>query len=185
VGDRPPGEVQLGTRISRRTALRTVALGAAAFVGAGYVARRPAKSPRAPAATAIRRAYGPDASQFGDLRLPHGPGPHPVLLVVHGGFWLSGYDLTLMDALCDALAASGMGTWNIEYRRVGDEGGGFPGTFLDVAAAADFLPRLASEFALDLARVVTLGHSAGGHIAFWLAARSRITSGELRPAQAP
>jgi acetyl esterase/lipase len=180
---RLPEEGSPHRRISRRRILRTLALGVAAALGAGYVTRRSAKGAPEPATAAIRRAYGTDASQFGDLRLPPRPGPHPVLLVVHGGFWLSGYDLTLMNALCDAFTAGGVATWNIEYRRVGDEGGGFPGTFLDVAAAADFLARLASEFTLDLARVVTLGHSAGGHLALWLAARSRISSGELRPAQ--
>jgi acetyl esterase/lipase len=128
-----------------------------------------------------RLAYGADPLQFGELRLPTGPGPHPVAVVIHGGCWLSDYDLGYMSAFADALTHDGVASWSIEYRRIGDEGGGFPGTFLDVAAAVDHLPVLAAEHSLDLDRVVAVGHSAGGHLALWLAARDGLASDvELR-----
>jgi acetyl esterase/lipase len=124
-------------------------------------------------------AYGSLPLQFGQLRLPATAGPHPVVLSVHGGFWLAQYGLEYNAKLCDALTDAGWATWNIEYRRIGDEGGGWSGTFRDVAAAADHLRKLASEHGLDLKRVVSMGHSAGGHLALWLAARPRL------PAECP
>jgi acetyl esterase/lipase len=128
--------------------------------------------------------YGDDRFQFGDLQLPRGDGPHPVVIVIHGGFWRSQYGLDHIAPLCPALNAAGWATWNIEYRRVGNPGGGWPGTFLDVASAADYLRELAPKHNLDLKRVVSLGHSAGGHLALWLAGRSRIPAGsELHPAK--
>ena len=121
--------------------------------------------------------YGADTLQFGELRLPGGPGPHPVAIVIHGGFWRAAYDLTHIGHLAAALTAAGVATWSIEYRRIGHPGGGWPGTFRDVAAAADGLRTLAPAHRLDLTRVVTVGHSAGGHLALWLAARPRIPAG--------
>jgi acetyl esterase/lipase len=97
-----------------------------------------------------------------------------VAVVLHGGFWLARYGLDLMDALAAALTADGWATWNVEYRRLGDPGGGWPGTLLDTALAADHLRRLAGPHRLDLGRVAALGHSAGGHLALWLAARPRL-----------
>jgi acetyl esterase/lipase len=122
----------------------------------------------------MRSAYGPDPNQFGELRLPEGEGPHPVAIVVHGGCWLAEYDLGYISALARALTDNGLATWSIEYRRVGHAGGGWPGTFLDVGAAADHLRVLAPDRQLDLRRVVAVGHSAGGHLALWLAARQGL-----------
>jgi acetyl esterase/lipase len=121
-----------------------------------------------------RLSYGLDALQFGELRLPGGEGPHPVAVVVHGGCWLAQYDLGHVSGLADAIAEEGIATWSIEYRRVGDPGGGWPGTFTDVAAAADHVHTLASEYELDLDRVAVVGHSAGGHLALWLAGRAGL-----------
>jgi acetyl esterase/lipase len=118
--------------------------------------------------------YGDDSLQFGELRLPDGDGPHPVAIVIHGGCWLAEYDLGYISGLAEALTESGLATWSIEYRRVGDLGGGWPGTFQDVADAADFLPRIEQEFNLDLDRVAAVGHSAGGHLALWLAGRTSL-----------
>lgn len=128
----------------------------------------------APPAADLRVTYGPDPSQFGDLRLPAGEGKHPVIVVIHGGFWRAQYGLEHTGRLCAAITARGYATWCIEYRRLGNPGGGFPGTFLDVARAIDYLRELAPKHSLDLTRVGTLGHSAGGHLALWAAARHRI-----------
>lgn len=128
---------------------------------------------------ARRFRYGPEPTGFGDLRLPEGAGPHPVVILIHGGFWRAQYGLDLMDKLGDDLAGRGIASWNIEYRRVGEAGGGWPGTLQDVARATERLRDLAPEHGLDLARVVTIGHSAGGHLALWVAARPRLPLGAL------
>jgi acetyl esterase/lipase len=133
---------------------------------------------------ALRLPYGSDSLQFGELRIPRGDGPHPVAIVVHGGCWVAqlgkmdprAVSMANMHPLAAALAEEGVATWNIEYRRLGNDGGGWPGTFRDVAAAADYLRGLASAHRLDLTRVVAIGHSAGGHLAMWLASRPRLSS---------
>lgn len=122
-----------------------------------------------------RIAYGPGSQQFGELWTPSGAGPHPVVIMIHGGCWLADLPgLELQHELSRALRDEGYAVWNIEYRRIGHPGGGYPGAFQDVAAAADFLRTIAQARALDLTRVVTVGHSAGGHLALWLAARPRL-----------
>lgn len=121
-----------------------------------------------------RIAYGGGPLQFGDLRLPQGRGPHPVVIVIHGGCWYSEYDLKHIAAFSAALTRMGVATWSLEYRRIGDAGGGWPGTFEDVARGADYLRVLAGTYPLDLRRVVAVGHSAGGQLALWLAARKRL-----------
>ena len=123
-----------------------------------------------------RIPYGAAPSQFGDMRLPSdgSAGPWPVAIMVHGGYWRARYDGSSYGAISGALTAYGIATWNIEYRRIGEPGGGWPGAFEDVAAAADSLRGLANRYPLDLSRVLTLGHSAGGHLALWLAARPRL-----------
>jgi acetyl esterase/lipase len=120
-----------------------------------------------------RIAYGPGPLQFGNLRLPKGRGPHPVVLYIHGGCYLSKYTIAYGAPLEQALADSGYAVWSIEYRSVGHDGGGWPGTFRDVGAGADHLRTLASQYPLDLRRVVAAGHSAGGNFALWLATRDR------------
>jgi acetyl esterase/lipase len=118
--------------------------------------------------------YGPDPFHFCDLRLPHSEGPHPAAIIVHGGYWRSLYGLEYMGHICAALTDVGIATWNIEYRRLGNPGGGWPGTFEDVATAATHVRTIADEFSLDLNRMTVIGHSAGGHLAFWLAAEKRL-----------
>jgi acetyl esterase/lipase len=127
-----------------------------------------------------RLTYGPDLNQFADLRRPAGKGPHPVVLNLHGGFWRARYDLLHAGHLCAALTRRGIATVNLEYRRVGNPGGGWPGTFDDARAGLEFLARIAAEQALDLGRVVVSGHSAGGHLALWLAARPSPLARPLR-----
>ena len=122
-----------------------------------------------------RVSYGTDSLQFGELRIPDGPGPHPVAVLIHGGCFKATYaDRRDLAPMGDTLTAEGIATWNIEYRRVGHPGGGWPGTYLDVGRAVDHLRTLANEHALDLSRVVVVGHSAGGHLAMWTAARHRL-----------
>ena len=131
--------------------------------------------PQPPADTRVH--YGPEPLQFGDLRLPKGKGPFPVVLAVHGGFWRAEYSLDHLGHACAAWAHGGFAVWSLEYRRVGHPGGGFPGTLTDVALGADYLRTLAKRYPLDLSRVVAVGHSAGGHLALWLGARHRLAAG--------
>jgi acetyl esterase/lipase len=122
-----------------------------------------------------RLTYGDDPNQFGELRLPGGAGSHPVVVLLHGGCWKAEY-ATLRDLapMGDALKATGIASWNVEYRRLRQPGGGWPGTYLDVARAIDYLGQIGTQYRLDLTRVVLLGHSAGGHLAMWAATRQRI-----------
>lgn len=149
-------------------------------LSAGISCGKGAEVPRE-AAAMVTLGYGepgaePIADRVGDLRVPEGRGPHPVAVVIHGGFWRAEFGRDLMDSICDDLARRGWASWNIEYRRVG-AGGGWPETFDDVAAAVDQVALLAQEHPLDLDRVVTIGHSAGGHLALWAALRHKIAAG--------
>jgi acetyl esterase/lipase len=115
-------------------------------------------------------SYGSDPNQFGELRLPKGKGLFPVVMNIHGGFWRAKYDLAHAGHLCAALTAKGIATWNVEYRRVGNAGGGWPGTFEDIRNAWRFLSQITKRYNLDMARSVVMGHSAGGQLALCLAA---------------
>jgi len=134
------------------------------------------ETPAPPADTRI--PYGDITHQFGDLRLPRGEGKHPVVVMIHGGFWRARYDLEHVGHLCADLTRRGYATWSLEYRRVGHPDGGWTGTFEDVARGTDYLRTLAHRYPLDLKRVVLMGHSAGGHLALWLAGRGRIKASE-------
>ncbi len=115
--------------------------------------------------------------QVADLHLPRGDGPHPVLVLIHGGSWSVGYGRIVMRALAADAARRGVAAWNIEYRRIGrDQGGGWPVTFEDVGAAIDHLASLRAP--LDLSRVTIAGHSAGGQLALWAAARPQLATGD-------
>ena len=127
----------------------------------------------------FRLRYGSDANQFGDLRLPKGKGPHPVAVNIHGGYWRSRYDLTHAGHLCAALAKAGIATWNLEYRRVGNPGGGWPGTFEDITSGLSFLRQRASDYHLDKNKWIAMGHSAGGQLALCLAAHQQTLRGAL------
>ncbi|HEY3740723.1 MAG TPA: prolyl oligopeptidase family serine peptidase [Bryobacteraceae bacterium] len=118
-------------------------------------------------------AYGDDPNQFGYLRLPKSAGPHPVAIVIHGGFWRAAFDLEHSGHMCAALTRAGIATWSLEYRRIGDAGGGWPGTCEDVLRGASHLRKLAAEYPLNASRAVVVGHSAGGHLALWLAAQKK------------
>src|SRR5262245_43877582 len=131
-----------------------------------------------------RIQYGSGPFQFGDLRLPKTTERHPVAVVIHGGCWKAKHgdlvaDLENTSPLSAALTSIGIATWNIEYRRIDNPGGGWPGTFEDVANAVDYLRVIAKSFPLDLNRTVIIGHSAGGHLATWAAARHRLPDKSL------
>lgn len=121
--------------------------------------------------------YGSAPEQYVDVRIPAGEGPHPVVVLAHGGFWKAEYGLELMDPLADDLVQRGLAVWNLEYRRVGQPGGGYPGTFRDVAAGIDVLADLGVRYELDIGRVAVVGHSAGGHLALWAASRMHLPAG--------
>ncbi len=144
-----------------------------------YLALRIARS-------ALRRTvahrYGTHSQQVADLHMPTRPGPHPVAVVLHGGYWQRPYGKLVMRPLCEDLAQRGWAAWNVEYRRLGRDGGGWPQTFDDVAIAIDHLAALEEE-RLDLARVTAVGHSAGGQLALWAGGRPGFPAGA--PGAAP
>lgn len=116
-------------------------------------------------------SYGPHPDQVADLRIPSGPGPHPVVVLIHGGFWRGPWQRDLMDGLAVDLTGRGLATWNIEYRRGPDS---WRDTFSDTATAVDHLAGLATDHQLAVDRVAVAGHSAGGHLALWAAGRARL-----------
>lgn len=128
--------------------------------------------------------YGADPLQIVDAWIPAGERPHPVVLMVHGGCWQTEIaDRTIMNWIADDLRRRGIAVWNIDYRGVDRPGGGYPGTFQDAAAAADALRASAARYRFDLTHIVAVGHSAGGHLALWLAGRARLpTASPLRSA---
>lgn len=155
---------------------------------------QPADLWKRPVAEADRKLnYGPGELQFGELRLPKVMGLAPVVVLVHGGCWmekLPGRDardtsLEPLRPLAAALAEAGVATWNVEYRRVGNAGGGWPGTYQDLGAALDYLRGIAGEYRLDLKRVVVVGHSSGGQLAQWMGARGKLPKGSAVYAKEP
>jgi acetyl esterase/lipase len=126
-------------------------------------------------APSAKFAYGDAPSQYAELFLPAGKGPFPVAVLVHGGCWTKEFGgITQLRNVAGALAARGIASWNVEYRRVDEPGGGYPGTYQDMNAAMAMLGRQAQTYPLDLARLVAVGHSAGGQLVQWLGARPRI-----------
>jgi acetyl esterase/lipase len=147
---------------------RRLFLGLPAMLAAQNILERP------PPKDGEHIAYGSDQFQFGELRVPAGAGPHPVVIVIHGGYWRAAYDLKHIGHLCAAITAAGFATWSMEYRRLGNAGGGWPGTFDDIRSGAAHLNKIANEKKLDLGRVVATGHSAGGHLVLWLAKQKAV-----------
>jgi acetyl esterase/lipase len=122
-----------------------------------------------------RIVYGEAPAQVVDLFLPKGRGPHPVVVLIHGGCYLAEYQgLQEVSGIAADLARRGFAVWNVEYRKLGEPGAGYPGTFLDIADAVDRIRLEAPRYRLDASRVVALGHSAGGHLALWAAARGKL-----------
>jgi len=154
-------------------ALATILLGGAGLVSSAELLSAADVMALTQPESHARIPYGAHTQQFGDLRLPAGAGPHPVVVFLHGGCWLARYDLEHAGRMLAALADHGIASWSVEYRRVGN-GGGWPMTFEDVANGVDRLRDLAPRYALDLDRVILAGHSAGGHLALWAAARPNL-----------
>ncbi len=125
--------------------------------------------------------YGADSLQFGELFRARGSGRAPVVVLIHGGCWLAAFDRRHIRSLAGAIAAEGIAVWSLEYRRVGNPGGGWPGSFDDIGAGTDYVRQLAPAFGLDTGRVIVAGHSAGGHFALWTGVRAKQSSGALRP----
>jgi acetyl esterase/lipase len=122
-----------------------------------------------------RLAYGRAPSQYVELFTPPGAGPFPVVLLLHGGCWIQEFGgIVQMRNLAGALRRHGIAVWNVEYRRLDEDGGGYPGTYQDAAAALNLLLAQAPTHRLDSQRLVVMGHSAGGHLAQWLAGRGRL-----------
>jgi acetyl esterase/lipase len=142
--------------------------GSAQLIGSGEVLEWQSPPPD------HRISYGPGAQQFGNLRLPAGTSPHPIVVFIHGGCWLSTFDIQYVGQTEVAITEAGYAVWSIEYRRLGDEGGGWPSTYLDVGQGIDHLRKIAEPDGLDLSRVVVAGHSAGGALALWAAARGKV-----------
>jgi len=125
-----------------------------------------------------RLTYGSDPNQFGDLYLPVTPPEptYPVLVLLHGGCWLSQYGLSPLGEMSRAISHKGVAVWNLEYRRIGG-GGGWPATFQDVANGIDYLRQVAIRYHLNVSNVFIAGHSAGGHLAVWAASRPNLKHG--------
>src|ERR1700730_13752001 len=149
------------------------------------------KQPTPPAIERI--TYGKDPLQFGEIRVPAGAGPFPVAILVHGGCWSvrlkdlpdAVTSFELLRPIAASLAEDGVASWNIEYRRLGNEGGGWPGTFLDLSRATDLLRELAPRYRLELMHAVAIGHSSGGQLAVWLAARGKLPKSSLLYVSSP
>ncbi|NKB38676.1 MAG: alpha/beta fold hydrolase [Gammaproteobacteria bacterium] len=121
-----------------------------------------------------RLNYGPGVFQFGDLRLPEGEGPYPLVVIIHGGCWTAKYGLHLMDAMAERLTSLGFATWNPEFRRIGMKGGEWSDIFTDVLMATHYVDNLASRFNLDRQNITLTGHSSGGHLVLWLAHQQQL-----------
>jgi len=145
-----------------------------AFASAQRIGPRDVDALPASAPTVVSN-YGADSLQVGELRLPGGDGPFPVVVVIHGGCWTSGYATSRnTGAIATSLTEQGVATWNVEYRQVGDAGAGWPQTFLDWGMATDHLRTLAEDYPLDLGNITVIGHSAGAHAALFVASRPSL-----------
>ena len=161
--------------MSLRTLLASIAASAALVVHADPVELNTFIALEKPTPAAVVR-YGPASSQAVDVFLPSGKGPHPIAILIHGGCWrdIPGAGREQLRPIAAELAIQGIAVWSIGYRRADENGGGYPGTFEDVATAIDELPSQVAHYNLDASRTVVVGHSAGGHLALWASLRDRL-----------
>lgn len=125
----------------------------------------------------VHYKYGPSTMQVADLRMPQGPGPFPMAVIFHGGCFLSKIDdMHGIAPLADALTKAGIATLNVEYRKVGDAGSGWPNSYLDIGFGVDMVRGIARHFPIDLKRVSVVGHSSGAHFALWAASRPGLSA---------
>jgi len=166
--------------LSRRDVLRGAGLlGAATLLGAPLAACGNERSTRNLAFSVEQRAYGTDPQQIGELTLPLLGKPTPLVVLIHGGYWRTGFTRVELADLAQNLAHVGYASWNLDYRRVGDPGGGWNGTLLDVSMGIDKLAQIGPEKHLDLDHIAFMGHSAGAQLALWAAARGKPGAGGL------
>jgi acetyl esterase/lipase len=135
---------------------------------AGDIVKLPSRPPDA------KIAYGAAPQQFAELRLPPGKGPFPAVAILHGGCWIGYADASYMAHLATALVDEGFATWNVEYRRAHEPGGGWPGTFDDAERGVAALRDAASKYPIDVTRTVVMGHSAGGQLALYTGSRLKL-----------
>jgi len=155
------------------TLLGTMIMAASAVLAEPATLEAYMKQARRPADVVVH--YGAAPSQVAELFLPKGKAPYPVVVLLHGGCFLKEYEgFAQTSSLAADLAGRGYAVWNVEYRKLGEAGAGYPGAFQDVATAVDRLRTEAPKYGLDLKRVVAVGHSAGGHLALWAASRGRL-----------
>jgi len=161
--------------MSLRATVALMAASAASIVHADPVERDTFAALERPKPAAVLQ-YGPGSSQAVDVFLPSGQGPHPVAIFIHGGCWrdLPAAGREQLRPIAAELAKQGIAVWSIGYRRADENGGGYPGTFQDVATAIDQLRSQAAPYNLDASRTVVVGHSAGGHLALWASVRDRL-----------
>lgn len=127
------------------------------------------------ASAQTRIPYGPDPLQYGELSLPEGQGPFPVVTFLHAGCWRSSDGMiNAYRAMAKVMTEHGIAAWNMQYRGATSEGGGWPGTWLDIANGFDMLASIAADYPIDLERAVVVGHSSGGHFGAWLAMRDKL-----------
>lgn len=181
-------------RLTKRIAWGALAAGvvAGAYVGYpfarfmyGWQTNGPPALHRLPVSPPVARLrYGPSPMQVADLRVPAGKGPFPLAVVIHGGCFLAKIDnKDGIAGLADALTKRGIATLNIEYRKLGDAGAGWPNTYRDIGTAVDLARGAARKYPLDLAHVTIVGHSSGAHYALWAASRFRLPpNSEIRGA---
>src|SRR5688500_2417608 len=164
--------------MSLRAIVALIAASAATVVHADPVERDAFAALERPKPAAVFQ-YGPASSQALDVFLPRGEGPHPIAILIHGGCWrdLPGAGREQLRPIAAELAKQGIAVWSVGYRRADENGGGYPGTFQDVGAGIDRLRSEAGRYRLDLSRTVVVGHSAGGHLALWAAARDHLAPG--------
>jgi len=123
----------------------------------------------------IKISYGPDPLQFGELSLPAGAGPFPVVTLLHGGCWRSSERMIEnYRVMSKAMNEHGIATWNLQYRGATNPGGGWPGTWQDLGNGFDALKEIGESYPVDLQQAVVVGHSSGGHFGAWLAMRSQL-----------
>ena len=120
-------------------------------------------------------SYGQDPMQYGELSLPKGDGPFPVVTFLHAGCWRSSEAMiNSYRAMAEAMLEHGIAAWNMQYRGATSSGGGWPGTWLDIANGFDALEEITQSYPIDLQKAIVVGHSSGGHYGAWLAMRSQL-----------